>query len=217
MRGSSLARSLLRIFVCLSFLSAVAAATVGTAGAVTISSWRGGSGSVPQVVTAADGNCPGTVIFITGTGFVSDGGVVSVTIGGTTSPQVIVGSDTNLYALVGRGTQSGPVVVTTKAGSATASTGAIVFPCQSTATASAAPVISTTTPGSVKAGKRVKLDGANFVGTTGVTVGGAKATYAIPSDGLMYVIVPSGTAAGSAVIEVTNNKGTAKTTVKVKG
>jgi hypothetical protein len=155
---------------------------------------------------------------ITGSGFVSDGGGVSVTIGGTPSPQVIVGSDQYVYALVGKGTQSGPVVVTTKAGSVTAPGGnAIVFPCQSSATASAAPVISATRPGSVKAGKKITLDGANFVGTTGVTVGGAKATYAIPSDGLMYVIVPSGTAAGSTAIVVTNTKGSAKTTVKVKG
>jgi hypothetical protein len=189
----------------------------GTAGAVTISAWQGGKASVPQVVTAADGNCPGTVIMITGAGFVTDGGVVSVTIGGTPSPQVIVGSDIYLYALVGHGTQTGPVVVTTKAGSATAPGGnAIVYPCQSTATASAAPVINSSTS-HVAAGKKVTINGANFVGTTAVTLNGAKVLYSIPSDGRMYVLVPAGTAAGTAQIVITNNMGTAKASVTVKG
>jgi hypothetical protein len=214
-RGSTSARSLLKIFVGLSLLMVAAASFAGTAGAASIASWRGGSGSVPQVVTAADGNCPGTVIMITGSGFVTDGGTVSVSIGGTKSPQVIVGSDQYVYALVGAGTQSGPVVVTTGAGSVTAAAPAIVYPCQSSATASAAPTISSVSPAKAKPGKKIKIAGANFVGTTSVTLGGDKVAYAIPSDGLMYVIIPSGTKTGSTQIEVTNNKGTAKSSVTV--
>jgi hypothetical protein len=215
-RGSGLARSLLRTLFSLCVLVAVIAAMTGTAGAATIASWIGGKASVPQVVTAA-GNCPGTVIMITGSGFVTDGGPVTVTIGGTPSPQVIVGSDQYVYALVGSGTQTGPVVVTTKAGSFTAPGGnAIVYPCQSTATATLAPVISSVA-GHATVGKKVKILGANFVGTTGVTVGGTKTQYAIPSDGLMYVIVPTGTKAGSTQIAVTNNKGTTKASTTVTG
>jgi len=195
---------------------AIAAVTAGTAGAATITMWVGGKASVPQIVTA-QGNCPGTVIMITGSGFVTDGGPVSVSIGGVASPQVIVGSDQYVYAVVGPTAQSGPVVLTTKAGSFTAPGGnAIVYPCQSTAAATAAPVISTA-PSHATAGQKVKILGANFVGTTSVTIGGAATAYAIPSDGLMYVIVPKGTAAGSTEIVITNNKGTTKASVTVKG
>ena len=214
MRGS--ARSLLKVLLCVSALAAIGALMASTAGAVTIASWRGGSASVPDVVTA-QGNCPGTVLFITGAGFVTDGGPVSVTIGGVPSPQVIVGSDQYVYAVVGPTAQSGPVVVTTKAGSATAPGGnAVVYPCQSTGVATDAPVI-TTSPSHATAGKRIKLVGANFVGTTGVTVGGAAVAYAIPSDGILYLVIPAGTKAGSTQIAVTNNKGTTKATVTVAG
>lgn len=216
MRGSGSARSLLRTSFCLSVLVAIGAVMAGTAGAATITAWQGGKASVPQIVTA-QGNCPGTVIMITGTGFVTDGGPVGVTIGGVASPQVIVGSDQYVYAVVGPTAQNGPVVVTTKAGSFTAPGGnAIVYPCQSTAAATAAPVISSA-PSHAKAGKKIKLVGANFVGSTSVTVGGAATAYAIPSDGLLYVIIPAGTKAGSTQIAVTNNKGTTKASVTVTG
>jgi hypothetical protein len=156
------------------------------------------------------------VLLLTGTGFATDGGPVSVTVGGTPSPTVIVGSDTILYALVGPGTQSGPVVVTTKAGSATAPGGnANVLPCQATGTASSDPVISAV-PSHLKAnGKKVKVVGSSFVGTTSVTLDGAKVQYAIPSDGLMYIIVPKDAKAGATDLIVTNTKGSAKAPVTV--
>ena len=215
MRGSGSARLLLRTLFCASVLASFGLAVVGTASALTVTSWVGGKASVPQIVTSA-GNCPGTVIMFVGTGFVNDGGPVSVTIGGTPSPQVIVGSDIYLYAVVGSGTQSGPVVVTTKAGSVTAPGGpAQVYPCQSTATATADPVISSV-PKTLKAnGKKVTVVGSNFVGTTSVTLAGAKVQYAIPSDGLMYVLVPKDTKAGATDLVVTNTMGSAKAPVTV--
>jgi hypothetical protein len=128
---------------------------------------------------------------------------------------VIVGSDQYVYALVGPGTQSGPVVLTTKAGSVTAPGGsAQVYPCQSTASASAAPEI-TKVLSHVKAGKKVQVLGSGFVGTSGVTIGGEKVTYAIPSDGLMYIIVPADAKLGATSLVVTNNKGSAKAAVTV--
>lgn len=218
MRRRGSAQLLLRSLLCLSAFVSFSLAVAGTAGAATITSWVGGKASVPQVVTAADGNCPGTVVMITGAGFVTDGGVTNVSIGGVPSPQFIVGSDQYLYAVVGKGAQTGPVVVTTKVGSATAPGGnAIVFPCQATATASVAPAIASVTPGKARAGKKITLRGANFVGTSSVSVGGTKAAYAIPSDGTMYVIVPAGAKPGPNEIDVTNNKGTTKATVTVRG
>lgn len=187
----------------------VAFVAAGSAGAVTITSWVGGKASVPQVVTAT-GDCPGTMIAITGTGFVNDGGTVSVSIGGVPAGEVIVGSDTQLFARVGAGATTGPVVVTTNAGSATASANAIVYPCQVTGAATTKPTIVTVAPQRAKSGKKLRISGSGFVGTKSVTVAGANAAYAIPSDNLMYVIVPANIKAGLQTVVVTNNVGSAK-------
>jgi hypothetical protein len=176
---------------------------------VTISSWVGGKAAVPAVITAA-GSCPGTVVTITGTGFINDGGILSVTIGGAPAGEIVVGTDTTLFARTGAGATNGPVVVTTKAGTATSSTSAVVWPCQSVGAATAAPTIDSVSPQRAKAGKKLTLAGNGFVGTSKVTVGGETAAYAIPSDNLLYVRVPSDTKAGLTTVLVTNNKGTAK-------
>jgi hypothetical protein len=188
----------------------------GSAGAVTITSWIGGKASVPQLVTAA-GNCPGTVITVNGTGFVNDGGTVSVSIGNVPAGVVVVGSDSILYARVGAGATSGPVVVTTKAGSATSSTPAIVFPCQATGVATTQPTITLVRPQSAKSGRKLRLFGSGFVGATSVTVNGSGATYAIPSDNLMYVIVPATAKTGLNTIVVTNGQGSAKVVFQKTG
>ncbi len=107
MRGSGSARLLLRTLFCASVLASFGLAVVGTASALTVTSWVGGKASVPQIVTSA-GNCPGTVIMFIGTGFVNDGGPVSVTIGGTPSPQVIVGSDIISTRLSGAARRAAP-------------------------------------------------------------------------------------------------------------
>jgi len=216
-RGSALTRVSLRTALCLSVLVALGLVAAGSAGAVTISSWVGGKAAVPQVITAGGGACPSTVVFITGTGFVSDGGIVSVTIGGVPASEIVVGSDQYLYARVGAGAQSGPIVVTTKAGSAKATPDAIVWPCQATAAAVDKPVIQAVIPQKAKPGKKLRLLGVNFVGTTSVKVGGEAAAYAIPSDNLMYVRVPADAKAGQLTIEITNTKGTAKSSVVSTG
>jgi hypothetical protein len=198
-----------RIVCCFPVFVALGLITAGSAGAVTITSWVGGKASVPQLVTAA-GTCPGTVVTITGTGFVNDGGIVSVSIGGVPAGVVIVGSDNTLFARVGAGATSGPVVVTTKAGSATASPNAIVYPCQATGVAAAKPTILSVAPQRAKSGKKLKLLGNGFVGTQTVTLDGGAVTYAIPSDNVMYVIVPASAKLGLDTIVVTNSMGSAK-------
>jgi IPT/TIG domain-containing protein len=207
--GSGSTRVSLRIAFCLSMLVALGLVAAGSAGAVTITSWTGGKSSVPTVITAA-GACPGTVVTINGTGFVNDGGIVSVTIGGVPAGEVVVGTDTLLFARTGAGATSGPIVVTTKAGTATATPNAIVWPCQSTGVATAAPVIQSVAPQRAKSGRLLTLTGNGFVGATSVTVDGASAAYAIPSDIRLYVRVPAGAKAGLLTIVVTNNKGSAK-------
>ena len=209
MSGSASIRVFLRTAFCLSLLGALGLVAAGSAGAVTITSWAGGKAAVPAVITAP-GSCPGTVVTINGTGFVNDGGIVSVTIGGVPAGEIVVGSDTLLFARTGAGATSGPVVVTTKAGTATATPNAVVWPCQSTGAATAAAKIDSVTPQRAKGGKKLTLAGIGFVGTSSVTVGGTPAAYAIPSDNLMYVRVPADAKAGLTTIVVTNNKGSSK-------
>lgn len=216
MRRSGSTRVLLKAVLCFAVLVPLGLVAAGSAGAVTITSWVGGKAAVPQLVTAS-GDCPGTVITINGSGFVNDGGIVGITIGGVPASEFVVGTDQILYARVGVGATSGPVVVTTKAGSATASPNAIVFPCQSTGTATAAPTITSVTPQRAKAGKKLTLVGSGFVGTTSVKVGTTAAAYAIPSDGTLYVRVPADAKAGLLTIFVTNNKGTAKVVFQKTG
>ena len=209
MRGSASIRVFLRTAFCLSLLGALGLVAAGSAGAVTITSWVGGKAAVPAVITAA-GSCPGTVVTINGTGFINDGGIVNVTIGGVPAGEIVVGSDTLLFARTGAGATSGPVVVTTKAGTAKATPDAIVWPCQSTGAATAAPKIDSVTPQRAKSGKKLTLAGIGFVGTTSVKVGNETAAYAIPSDNLMYVRVPADAKAGLTTVVITNNKGSAK-------
>ena len=209
MRGSASIRVFLRTAFCLSLLGALGLVVAGTAGAVTITSWFGGKSAVPAVITAA-GSCPGTVVTITGTGFINDGGIVSVSIGGVPATDITAGTDTTLFARTGAGATNGTVVVTTKAGTATAAQTAIVWPCQSVGAATVAPKIDSVTPQRAKSSKKLTLNGSGFVGTTSVTVGGTTAAYAIPSDLLMYVRVPADAKAGLTTIVVTNNKGRSK-------
>ncbi len=209
MRGSASIRMFLRTACGVSVLVALGLVAAGSAGAVTITSWVGGKASVPQLVTAP-GACPGTVMTITGTGFVNDGGIVGVTVGGVPSTDITVGTDATLFARVGAGATSGPVVVTTKAGTATAASSAIVFPCQSTGAATTKPTIDSVSPQRAKAGKLLRLVGSGFVGTKSVTVGGDTTAYAIPSDNRLYVRVPADAKAGLATIVVTNGMGSAK-------
>jgi len=201
----------------LSLLVAVGLVAAGSAGAVTITGWIGGKAAVPQVVTAS-GNCPGTVIQITGTGFVNDGGITSVTIGGVPASEVTIGSDTLIFARVGvNAKDGGTVVVSTRAGTATATTPLIVYPCQSTGAAAVKPVVDSLSTKTIKAGGKLALYGAGFIGLKSVTVAGAKVNYAVQADNLMYIRIPSDLKSGTAApIALINTLGAAATAVKIK-
>jgi len=211
-RRSGSTRVLFRTLLGLAVLVVLGLVAAGSAGAATITSWVGGKGATPTIVTADGGACVPTLITINGSGFVTDGGVTSVTIGGVRATEIIVGSNVIVYARVGKGATNGPVTLTTPAGTVTASPNALVFPCQATGVATGKPTISAIT-GKQKAGKKFRLLGAGFVGTTSVKVGGVAAAYAIPSDGIMWVIMPAAAKTGIVTAEVTNNQGTAKATL----
>jgi hypothetical protein len=75
-------------------------------------------------------------------------------------------------------------------------------------------------PTKATAGKKIALSGSGFVGTTAVTVGGAAAAYAIPSDNLMYVVIPKGATnsatTGKVIIKITSPAGSASVATHLK-
>jgi hypothetical protein len=185
----------------------------GTALAVTIASFTPTSGLTQ---TPSDGSqCAGAVIAITGTGFV-DEKVSGVSFNGVASPYVNVGSNVTVYAMVPDKATTGPISVTTSAGTATSATNFTVNACPYTASqvvkapattsGAAKATVTTFTPAKAKAGAKVTITGTGFIGATGVKIGGVKATFKIVSGTKITATVPA--KAKSGKISVTNSAGT---------
>jgi hypothetical protein len=202
-------RRVIRTTLSVVSLLALALVVGSSALAVTVTGFTGTIGRASDLPY-----CYGSTLTITGTGFVNDGGVLGVTIGGVPAQNIIVGSDSTLYALIGPGATTGPISVTTKAGTATSTTPELIYPCAS-GTPSGLPTV-TGAPAKARVGTKIQLLGAGFIGTTSVTVSGVTARFAIPSDANMYVIIPS-TAGngknGKATIALTNAKGTVNVSI----
>jgi hypothetical protein len=198
---------------------------VGTAFAVTVSAYSPTSG-LPNVA----GACPGGTITLTGTGFDADGAhsALSVSFGGgpvvdtLANGGLVFGSNTVLYAIVPLNAKTGPIVVTTAAG--TASTASIpstttvggsyapggtfyVNPCPqiSLATATAnggnagvpsTPSIYKVAPTKAAVGASVKIGGTSLLGVTGVGFNGVKAKFTIVSATEIDATVPKGATTG---------------------
>jgi hypothetical protein len=197
----------------------------GSAFAATISAYSPTSG-LPNVA----GACPGGTIQLTGLGFDSDGAhsALSVSFGGGPNTDtlanggLIFGSNTTLYAIVPAGAVTGPIVVTTAAG--TASTTSIpstttiggsyapggtfyVNPCPQISLANATasggdagvpstPSIYKVSPTKAKVGAVVKIGGTSLLGVNGVQFGGKAAKYTVVSATEIDATVPKGAVSG---------------------
>jgi len=125
-------------------------------------------------------------------------GANNVSFDGVTSTQVNVDSDSQIRAVVPAGATSGPISVTTPAGSTTsAGTFEVLYP----------PQISGFSPTSGPIGVEVTITGQSFTGVTSVTFSGSDATFVVDSDSQIRATVPS--AAVSGKITVTNPTGSA--------
>jgi hypothetical protein len=200
-------RAMTRTAICAAVLVPLALLVAASAFAATITSFTGTIGRATDYPY-----CSGSTIIITGSGFVTDGGVQSVSIGGVPAASFSVGSDSTLYALVGYGATTGPVVVTTPLGSVTSAVPETIYPCASSGSTSK-PDVTSIAPTKAKGGKKLQLFGSGFVGTTAVTVGGVSATFAVPSDVNMYVIIPTTAKNGNISLSITNAEGTTKVTI----
>jgi hypothetical protein len=185
----------------------------GPALAVTITSFTPTTDWIPE----DPGNCVGTSITINGTGFVTDGGPVTVTFNNKAAVNVVIGSDSVIYAKMPPGTIAGNVTVTTAKGTATSSTGFTVVPCAaqggpaliatSSATTAKKAAIASFAPTKAKAGAKITITGRNFTGATGVKIGGAAAAFKVVSATKITATVPA--KARSGKITVTTAAGTA--------
>src|SRR6187200_909756 len=121
MRGSGFMRALLRTTACIAVLTPVALLVAASVGAVTITSagttgsaTSGGGITNRNVATASDEPyCTGTIFAIQGEGFAWEGGIKSVTMGGVPAMYVQPGSDRLIFAMLGPGATTGPIVIVT--------------------------------------------------------------------------------------------------------
>ena len=198
---------------------------VGSAFAVTITNYSPTSG-LPNKA----GACPGNTITLTGTGFAYDGAqsAISVNFGGGPNTDtfanggLIQGSDTTLYAVVPDGALTGPITVTTAAGSASTASIAgsaisgvfFVNPCPqiSLAAATAAgsdagvpstPSIYKVSPTKAKAGAVVKIGGTSLLGVNGVQFNGKAAKFTTVSSTEIDATVPKGATSGALTLTYT--------------
>lgn len=174
-----------------------------TSGKITVTSVVGTGTSAssftvlaPPVVTGFSPASAATMgaVTIAGANFT---GTSAVTINGVAAA-FTVASATSIVATVPASATTGPVSVTTPAGTATSTASLIVIP---------PPAISSFSPTSGLAGTTVKLNGANFAGATSVTLNGAPAPFTVQRGGEITVTVPA--KATSGTFAVTTPGGTA--------
>ncbi len=137
----------------------------------------------------------GTLITISGTALA---GATSVKVNGVAAPFNVV-SATTITATVPAGASSGKISVTTPGGTATSTASFTLL---------TAPVITSFSPASAKAGALVTITGIRFTGATAVTFNGIAATsFTVQSATTISAVVPSGSASGK--IAVTTPQGSA--------
>jgi hypothetical protein len=192
-------------------LAFAALLVAGSALAVTITSFTPTSGLTQ---TPADGSrCSGAVIAISGSGFISDGPVTTVSFNGVASPYVQVGSDVTVFAMVPDQATTGPITVTEANGSATSTTPFTVNVCPYSepvkipSPGAAIPSITNFAPAKAKTGMKLLITGKGFTGATLVKIGGAVAVYKVQSATKLLVTVPA--KAKSGKVTVTTAGGTA--------
>ncbi|CAN5470697.1 hypothetical protein BH10PLA2_BH10PLA2_08480 [soil metagenome] len=162
------------------------------------------TGTGPTITSfSPPGGSLGTVVTITGTGFT---GATGVTFNGTLAQNFSVVNATTITTTVPIGASTGPIVVTTPAGSAPSPTNFVVN----------APSITSFTPPSGAVSTEVTLTGTAFFGATKVTFNGVVATkFKVVSDTSILVTVPAGASTGPIAVTTSGGTGTSATNFTV--
>jgi hypothetical protein len=145
----------------------------------------------------------GTVVTITGTGFT---GATKVTFNGTLAQTFSVVNATTIKATVPIGASTGPIVVTTPAGSTSSPTNFVVN----------APSVLSFSPPSGPVGTEVTLTGTAFRGANKITFNDIVATkYTVVSDTSIKVTVPTGATTGPIAVFTSGGTGTSASNFEV--
>jgi uncharacterized repeat protein (TIGR01451 family) len=129
---------------------------------------------------------PGTWITIRGQNFI---GATTVNFNGTAAPSSVVTNSTTAGAAVPDGVITGPVSITTPAGTAS-STGLFY----------GAPVITNFTPTHGLPGSTVTINGLNFLGATALSFGGLNSSFSVTNNGKITATVPNGAQTGPITV-----------------
>jgi RHS repeat-associated protein len=175
-----------------------------TTGPISVTSVTGtGTSATSFTVTALPsitsftptGGPVGTVVTITGTSFT---GATGVKFNNTSATTFTVDSSTQIHATVPTHATTGPISVTTAAGTGTSSTNFTV---------GSLPTITSFTPTTGAVGTSVTINGSNFTGATSVKINGVSASFTVKTANKITATVPSGATTGP--ISVTTPVGTA--------
>ncbi|HZD80736.1 MAG TPA: IPT/TIG domain-containing protein, partial [Actinomycetota bacterium] len=131
----------------------------------------------------------GTSVQITGTGFT---GTSDVSFGGASATSYTVDTDSQITATVPASASTGPISVTTGAGTATSSSAFTV----TSSGGGGGLAISGFTPTSGPVGTSVTIAGSGFSGVTVVKFNGVKAHFTVDSDAQITATVPSSATSG---------------------
>ncbi|GAA4347393.1 hypothetical protein GCM10023185_02470 [Hymenobacter saemangeumensis] len=149
------------------------------------------------------GGQPGTVVTILGGGFT---GATAVSFNGTPAT-FVVNSATQITATVAAGTTTGTITVTAPSGTATSTQSFVV---------GNPPSITSFTPASGAVGSTIVITGTNFLGATGVSIGGVNAPmFTVNSANQITVTVPAGAITGPITVTSPIASGTSATNYTV--
>jgi hypothetical protein len=157
-----------------------------TTGPISITTSEGShTNDVPFYVSAAvtsftpTNSPPGSTVRITGNNF---SGATAVSFGGVPAASFVVTNNTTIGAIVPVGVSTGPISVTTPAGTATSSS--LFY---------GPPLITGFSPTHGLPGTNVFIQGTNFLGASAVRFAGVNATwFAATNNGFIYAAVPAG-------------------------
>ncbi len=138
----------------------------------------------------------GTQVTITGTGFT---GASTVAFNGTSAPGFVVDSSTQIHVNVPAGATTGPIAVTSPAGTGTSAASFTVLDT---------PVVTSFTPTSGPVGTAVTVNGTGFTGASLVTFNGTSASFLEVSDAELTATVPTGATSGPIAVTTAAGTGT---------
>jgi len=176
-----------------SFGSVAVTAPVSTTGPIVVTTVGGTMTSstnffYPAAITSFTPNngAAGNTVKITGANFT---GATVVNFNGTPAASFVVSNNTTIGAVVPGGVTTGPISVTTPAG--TVSNAGLFY---------AAPVINSFSPTHGTPGTSVMINGNNFLGATAVMFNGTAASFTVTNISVIGAVVPNNASSGPLTV-----------------